>query len=225
MTRRASVYTQDKLGPFLNQRKLGKKDSGLYAVIRAEQAPNPLSRIILSNERDALGMHRIALDWRMSDIDKYSIKRLMCALENELHRLSLGTVEPAAWLDDDSKCWETDPLVSNHAIGGYHHMGTTRMATTPSKGVVDEDCRVHGVENLYIAGSSVFPTGGWANPTLTILALAIRLADRIKGAHLGRYPASNPFIPARCEGPIGPPSQDDPDPPSSIPGRIAAEGS
>jgi len=181
MTRRASVHTQDKLGPFLNRRRLGKKDSGLYAVIRAEQAPNPDSRITLNNERDALGIPRIALDWQISDIDKHSIKRLMFALDNELQRLGLGTVEPAAWLDDDSKCWETDPLVSNHAIGGYHHMGTTRMAMTSKRGVVDENCRVHGVENLYVAGSSVFPTGGWANPTLTILALAIRLADRIKG--------------------------------------------
>jgi choline dehydrogenase-like flavoprotein len=66
------------------------------------------------------------------------------------------------------------------ALGRYQHMGTTRMFPTPNRGVVDEDCRVHGVENLYIAGSSVFPTGGWANPTLTILALGIRLADRVR---------------------------------------------
>ncbi len=151
-------------------------------VIRAEQAPNPDSRITLSEECDALGVPRIKLDWQMSNIDKHSIKRLMNAFDEELRGLGLGTVEPAAWLEDDSKCWEVDPLVSNHAIGGYHHMGTTRMSTTPNRGVVDEDCRVHGVENLYIAGSSVFPTGGWANPTLTILALGIRLADRVRDA-------------------------------------------
>jgi choline dehydrogenase-like flavoprotein len=182
ITRRASVYTQDKLGSFLNQRKLGKECNGVYAVIRAEQAPNPDSRITLSEECDALGVPRIKLDWQMSNIDKHSIKRLMNAFDEELRGLGLGTVEPAAWLDDHSKCWEVDPLVSNHAIGGYHHMGTARMSTTPNRGVVDEDCRVHGVENLYIAGSSVFPTGGWANPTLTILALGIRLADRVREA-------------------------------------------
>lgn len=180
ITRRASVYTQDKHGNFLNQRNLGKKCNGLYVVIRGEQAPNLNSRITLSEECDALGVPRIKLDWRMSDIDKHTIKRLMSAFDEELRVLSLGTVEPAAWLDDDNKGWEVDSLVSNHAIGGYHHMGTTRMSTTANSGVVDEDCRVHGVENLYIAGSSVFPTGGWANPTLTILALGIRLADRVR---------------------------------------------
>jgi choline dehydrogenase-like flavoprotein len=181
-TRRASIQTQDKLGPYLNRRSLAKKGNGLYAVIRAEQAPNPNSRITLSDERDSLGMPRIALDWQMSGIDKHSITRLMSAFDGELQRLGLGAVEPATWLADDSKHWETDPLVSNHSIGGYHHMGTTRMATIANNGVVDENCRVHGVENLYIAGSSVFPTGGWANPTLTIIALAIRVADRIKTA-------------------------------------------
>jgi len=64
--------------------------------------------------------------------------------------------------------------------GGFHHLGTTRMAADPRAGVVDADCRVHGVANLYIAGSSVFPTGGCANPTLTIVALALRLADHLE---------------------------------------------
>ena len=63
--------------------------------------------------------------------------------------------------------------------GGGHIMGTTRMGTNRSNSVVDSDCRVHGYENLFVAGSSVFPTGGYANPTLTILALALRLADTL----------------------------------------------
>jgi choline dehydrogenase-like flavoprotein len=179
-TRLASIQTQDRLGPFLNRRNLAKKGNGLYAVVRAEQAPNPNSRITLSDNRDSLGVPRISLDWQMSGIDKHSIGRMMTAFDDELRRLNLGTVEPSMWLADQSADWECDPLVSNHAIGGYHHMGTTRMASTESHGVVDENCRVHGVENLYISGSSVFPTGGWANPTLTIIALAIRLADRLK---------------------------------------------
>lgn len=180
ITRRASIHTQNILGPFLDLRKLGKKGSGLYAVIRAEQAPNPDSRITLSEKRDLLGMQRIVLDWRMSEIDKYSIDTLMNAFDKELRRLDLGTVEPTEWLSDDGKRWDVDPLISNHPIGGYHHMGTTRMAESPNRGVVDEDCRIHDIANLYVAGSSVFPTGGWANPTLTILALAIRLADQVR---------------------------------------------
>ena len=81
---------------------------------------------------------------------------------------------------DENPEWPVDPSVGKHPIGGYHHMGTTRMSLSPRDGVVDPDCRVHGVRNLYVAGSSVFPTGGWANPTLTILALAHRLADHLQ---------------------------------------------
>ena len=80
---------------------------------------------------------------------------------------------------DDSTSWPVDTTVSSHPIGGYHHMGTTRMSDRPEQGVVDRDCRVHGYANLYVAGSSVFPTAGWANPTLTILALAHRLGDHL----------------------------------------------
>jgi len=69
--------------------------------------------------------------------------------------------------------------VGNHPIGGYHHMGTTRMSESPADGVVDKNCTVHGYDNLHIAGSSVFTTGGWANPTLTILALSHRLSDHL----------------------------------------------
>ena len=78
------------------------------------------------------------------------------------------------WLADPAGGWGDD------LQGGYHHMGTTRMADDPKEGVVDRDCRVHGIANLYIAGSSVFPTGGYANPTLTIVALALRMADHLK---------------------------------------------
>jgi choline dehydrogenase-like flavoprotein len=126
-------------------------------------------------------MPRVALDWRLSPIDKRSVRVTMEALDGELRRLDLGTCTPEPWLAEDGPDWEVDPLISNHPIGGFHHMGTTRMAASPRAGVVDADCRVHGVANLYVAGSSVFPTGGWANPTLTIVALALRLAD-----HLGR---------------------------------------
>jgi len=70
-------------------------------------------------------------------------------------------------------------LVSAHPIGGYHHMGTTRMASDPRRGVTDAEARVHGIGNLWVAGSSLFPTSGWANPTLTIVALALRTADHV----------------------------------------------
>jgi choline dehydrogenase-like flavoprotein len=99
------------------------------------------------------------------------------ALGREAKGLGLGHVEQAEWLSSGK--WKTDPLVSSHPIGGYHHMGTTRMGSDPKTSVTDADGRVHGLGNLWVAGSSLFPTGGWANPTLTIVALALRSAERI----------------------------------------------
>jgi choline dehydrogenase-like flavoprotein len=160
---------------------LMKKSGGLdlALIVRAEQAPNPDSRIILTGERDATGMPRAALDWRLSPIDTDSISGLVRSLGREAARLGVGEVEPAPWLSGPDKRWVTDDLISAHPFGGFHHMGTTRMASDPRRGVTDAWGRVHGLPNLYVAGSSLFPTVGWANPTLTIVALAIRSADRI----------------------------------------------
>jgi len=76
---------------------------------------------------------------------------------------------------------EDEEVIRNYGNGGAHHMGTTRMHDNPKKGVVDANCQIHGLKNIFIAGSSVFPTCGYSNPTLTIVALAIRLADHLKG--------------------------------------------
>lgn len=179
LAKKAATAAQKIVDParpwLLNQ--LGRADAAL--VIRAEQAPNPDSRVTLSQDRDALGMNRSQLDWRISELDVHSVDRLVHALGKELARSGTGMVEPASWLRENDGKWHTDPLISAHPIGGYHHMGTTRMADDPSRGVVDSDCRVFGLANLYVAGSSVFPTSGWANPTLTIAALSMRTADRI----------------------------------------------
>lgn len=169
----------DPLRPWLLH-KLGRVDVAL--LVRAEQAPNPDSRITLSEERDALGMRRARLDWRLTELDIRSVDALVRTVGEELTRLGLGRVEPSAWLSEPEGGWRTDPLVSSHPIGGYHHMGTTRMSDDPRHGVTDARTRVHGLPNLYIAGSSLFPTGGWANPTLTIVALALRTADDVSAS-------------------------------------------
>ncbi|RIK93520.1 MAG: GMC family oxidoreductase [Proteobacteria bacterium] len=181
-TKRSAVWLQkyvDPLRPWALT-KLGRRE--LAIIVRAEQAPNPDSRVYLGAERDALGMPKLVLDWRFSDIDKRSVRVATQALDAELRRLGWGHVEMADWLNDPSIPWQTDPLISSHHIGGYHHMGTTRMHADPKHGVVDDACRVHGIANLYIAGSSVFPVSGWANPTLTIAALSLRLGDHLKSA-------------------------------------------
>jgi len=159
------------------QLRLGR--GGLFLIARAEQAPNPDSRVTLSPERDELGMPRARLEWRLSQQDKRSVAVLSDAIGAELERLGWGTVEPYPWLHECEAQWPLDRTVSNNPIAGYHHMGTTRMASDPREGVVDENCRVHGYANLYVAGSSVFATSGWANPTLTLFALALRLAEHL----------------------------------------------
>lgn len=136
-----------------------------------EQAPNPDSRITLSRERDSLGLNRVQLDWRLSPIDKYTIERSQQIIAEEFARSGLGQLQSELTEDDTS--WQS-------VRGSYHHIGTTRMSINPKQGVVNEQCQVHGVSNLYVAGSSVFPTSGLSNPTLTIIALAVRLADHIK---------------------------------------------
>jgi choline dehydrogenase-like flavoprotein len=173
----------DPLRPWLLHR-MGKLDLAL--LVRAEQAPNPDSRVTLSAETDGTGLPRPVLDWRMSELDVRSVERMVRALGTEARRLGLGEVDPAEWLSDPSRRWRTDPLVSTHPIGGYHHMGTTRMSSDPRQDVTDARARVHGVANLYVTGSSLFPTSGWANPTLTIAALSLRIADDVlasKAAH------------------------------------------
>lgn len=136
----------------------------------SEQTPNPMSRVTLSPEKDRFGRNFARLDWRLDPIDKYSIRRSQELLAKELQRCGLGRL----YIEFGD---ETPPEV---ITGGWHQMGTTRMHRDPQKGVVNEHCRVHGISNLYISGPSVFPTSGYANPALTIVALAVRLADHIK---------------------------------------------
>ncbi|HET9458660.1 MAG TPA: GMC family oxidoreductase [Sphingomicrobium sp.] len=166
----------DPLRPWLMHR-LGLLDLAL--LVRAEQAPNPDSRVTLSQDRDPLGTPRVRLDWKMTELDKSSVAGLVALFGSECERLGLGRVEPAPWLRDDAERWHTDPLISAHPIGGYHHMGTTRMADSARNGVTDGFGNVFGVHNLYAAGSSLFTTSGWANPTLTLMALALRTSERI----------------------------------------------
>ncbi len=145
----------------------------ILMATECEQVPNPDSRVTLGPDRDALGLNRIQLDWRFTDLDKYSLRRSLEIVGEEVGRAGLGRLKFNDWV-------LSDDLSSFPGIEYAHHMGTTRMTADPKTGVVDKNCRVHDVHNLFIAGSSVFPTGGIANPTLTIVALALRLADHIK---------------------------------------------
>lgn len=148
---------------------------GFRLAHMTEQVPNPDSRVTLGTERDRLGQNRVRLDWQLSPIDVLSVVRTQAIIDSELRRAGLGRLYTE--LED-----ETPPPggIPSGVHGGYHHMGTTRMHIDPRKGVVDQDCRVHGIANLFIAGPSVFPTAGYANPVLTIVALALKLADHVE---------------------------------------------
>jgi choline dehydrogenase-like flavoprotein len=144
----------------------------LALTARMEAAPNPDSRVTLVRERDALGMRRVKLDWRLSEIDKRSAVRAVEIVGAELGRAGLGRLRVD--VSERESGWPDD------IAGGWHHMGTTRMSDDPRRGVVDRNCRVYGLSNLFVAGSSVFPTAGSGTPTLTLVALALRLADHLK---------------------------------------------
>ncbi|MDH5598981.1 MAG: GMC family oxidoreductase [Cyclobacteriaceae bacterium] len=145
--------------------------------IRTEQAPNPDSRVTLLPEKDALGMPKVNLHWKLTELDKHSVRRITTIIGEEMGKAGLGRVQLREFLHDinDNTSW---PKETN---AGWHHMGTTRMNNDPKKGVVDENCKVHGIENLYVAGSGCFPTSGAPNPTLTLVALSLRLSDFVKG--------------------------------------------
>jgi choline dehydrogenase-like flavoprotein len=138
-----------------------------------EQAPNPDSRVALAEERDVLGLPKVCVDWRLTALDRYTYRTAAALFGAELAGACGGTYQPAAWLSEDDSA-----TAQVHTTA--HHLGTTRMSDDPQQGVVDQQCRVHGLDNLHIAGSSVFPTGGWAFPTFTIIALSLRLADQLR---------------------------------------------
>jgi choline dehydrogenase-like flavoprotein len=138
-----------------------------------EQPPNPASRLTLGAQEDAFGLRRIRLDWRVGVAEQRTFQRNWSTFAQAIKSAELGMVKAVP--GEDEEAW---PPAELQGLRG-HHMGTTRMSTNPKDGVVDADCRVHGLANLFVAGSSVFPTAGAGTPTLTIVALAIRLADHL----------------------------------------------
>jgi choline dehydrogenase-like flavoprotein len=151
--------------------------SGVMLKTHVEQMPDPQNRITLSDARDALGVPRARLTWRVHQDELRTLRAMTEAVGMAFDRLGFGAIAVADWVDQDPATAQA------YLEDTFHHAGTTRMANSAAQGVVDPQCRVFGVENLYVAGGSVFPTSGYANPTLTIMALAIRLSDHLKARH------------------------------------------
>ena len=150
---------------------LKNKTNRFSLEVHGEQCPNYFSRISLLNSVDQLGMPKVKVDWRYSDQDIDSVRRTLNIFAQEISNSGIGVYE----FNQDTL--EKD-LLRFGAYGG-HHIGTTRMGLNPETSVVDMNCRIHSVDNLYVAGSAVFPTSSQANPTLTITAIALRLSDHI----------------------------------------------
>ena len=121
--------------------KAGK--TSLYLITRGEQAPNPDSRVLLSEERDTFGNPLANLDWRLGELDKHSQRVLVRTFDEELRRLGQGSATPSDWLSDLNPQWPIDLTVGNHHLANYHQLGGTRMSDDSTSGVVDADCRVH----------------------------------------------------------------------------------
>ena len=154
--------------------------SWLAPWLNIECVPNPDSRVRLVDEQDRLGQRRIGMDWKLTEQDLNTVKRATELMAQEIGRMGLGRVWTEALRDDYD--WPGSFGLGKHACS------TTRMSETPKTGVVDRNCRVHGVANLFVASSSVFRTSSFAQPTLSIVAFSIRLADHLKQLHKAGQP-------------------------------------
>ncbi len=157
-----------------------------YLYNHIEQVPDRESRIVLGEDRDELGLRRVQLHWKFGDREKRTFRRANQIIAEELALAGIGRtreIRDNAYFDDErvfSSGAQGETGWPPGMRGGWHQMGATRMHENPKKGVVDPDCRVHDLSNLYVAGSSVFPTSGYTNPTLTIVALSLRLSDHLR---------------------------------------------
>jgi choline dehydrogenase-like flavoprotein len=156
----------------LRGRYPARRLSGLYAQCIVEQSPNAESRVTLADRTDILGVPLARIDWRTGEQEARSVRRMTMLFVEEMRRLGLTPPVPLAMITDE----QSEFFLPDVA----HPSGTTRMSDDPAYGVVDANCAVHGVDGLHIVGSSVFPTNGHANPTYTVVALAVRLADNLK---------------------------------------------
>lgn len=137
-----------------------------------EQAPNLDSRVSLGGAIDSFGLRKAQLNWKISRYDQNTIRQAALTMAKQFSTAGLGQIRLADFILNP----EQEIKFGHHA----HHMGTTRMSDDPSYGVVDRNSKVHGLDNLYIAGSSVFSTGGACNPTMPIIQLCLRLADHLR---------------------------------------------
>jgi len=165
-----------KIAPLLAQ---GLLESGYKIFVRQllgtwEQVPDPNNKIILSDTPDRLGIPTLELHWRKKKSEYRAAKTTAYEFAKFIAVNNLGRAKLSDWLIN-----EKDPPVDDEEHLYGHHLGGTRMSDSPSSGIVDENCKLFDQSNMYVVGGSVFPRGGYANPTLTIVQLSLRLADHL----------------------------------------------
>ena len=146
-----------------------------YLFYQSEHSPNENSRVFLHSQRNAFGTPRLAVRVAFTDLDVQSIVQAHGLIRNQFEATKTGHLNY-----DQTELTEHIKRSICHFNSSAHQLGTTRMSANPADGVVDANCKIHDIENIYVAGGSVFPTSGHANPTLTVVALAVRLADHLK---------------------------------------------
>ncbi|WP_287741899.1 GMC family oxidoreductase [Methylobacterium sp.] len=186
----ADVLIKGAADLVLRKRGLTRRLRALHLVGMTEQVPDRESRITLSDRTDRLGMPLSRIDWRVNAMEEQSLRRLAGLVAAEVARMGYAPPRLDAWVERNEGFPDSFRDVA-------HPTGTTRMADDPAEGVVDAQGQVHGVDGLFVAGSSVFPTAGHANPTQMIVAMAIRTADILKERHRAPAPAARRDSPAR----------------------------
>jgi choline dehydrogenase-like flavoprotein len=173
-------FMDKKLMRAISVPQTAKAYKGFQLFTRIEQAPNPNCRVTLDTEKDAFGVPLSILHWELGSLEKRSIRTIDELIGQDCGRAGIARVRLLDYLQDENE--QSWPSFTG---GGWHHMGTTRMSDDPKTGVVDKDCKVHNLHNLYVAGSSCNVTAGAPNPTLTLIALTLRLSDHIKNSIAG----------------------------------------
>ena len=159
----------------ISQKAKGAIERAYQLSVRIEQSPNPNSRITLGKEKDEFGVPLAHLHWDLTELDKRSVRTIYQIIGQQVGIAGIGRVKLFDFLQD-----EMDHSFPDTTNGGWHHMGTTRMSDDPKHGVVNANCQVHGIHNLFVAGAGCYATSAAPNPTLTIVALSVRLADHLK---------------------------------------------
>jgi len=157
----------------IKRKKLPTKNAGIFLYIDTEQVPRSNNKLYLSNQKDIYGMNKLCIDWSFNKEEVIALRNYMSLFDRQWKKLGQGGIK---WLTD----FKDINILRDISKDTYHPMGGTRMSTSPAKGVVDKNLKLHNYKNLYIASCSVFPTGGSSNPTMTLIALCLRLSEHIK---------------------------------------------